>query len=29
MCNRGIEAVQVLRTLETLQNNIKYFETAL
>ena len=29
MCNRGIEAVQVLRTLETLQNNIKYLETAL
>jgi hypothetical protein len=26
MCSRGIDAVQVLRTLDTLQNNIKYFE---
>ena len=29
LCNRGIDAVQGLRTLDTLQNNIKYFETAL
>ena len=27
--HRGIDAVQALRTLETLQNNIEYFEKAL